>query len=66
MIVKPRQKFKDEFQFRRAMEIQAMQDGIKCCVIENPSIVVSYECSNLVCDWKVKVTKVRKGNVFVM
>lgn len=66
MIMKPCQRFKDEFQFRRAVEIQAMQNGIKLCVMENTSTVISCECSDLICDWKVRATKVRKGNVFVL
>ncbi|GAY49418.1 hypothetical protein CUMW_118940, partial [Citrus unshiu] len=60
------QRFKDEFHFRRAVEIQAMRDGIKLCVMENTSTLISCECSNLMCDWKVSAAKVRKGNVFVL
>lgn len=60
------QRFKDEFHFRRAVEIQAMRDGIKLCLMENTCTLISCECSDLMCDWKVSAAKVRKGNVFVL
>ena len=64
--MKPGHKFKDEFQFRTVVDIQAMRDGIKLCVMENTSTFISCECSDLMCDWKVSAAKVRKSNVFVL
>ncbi|KAH9679259.1 SWIM-type domain-containing protein [Citrus sinensis] len=66
IIIKLGHKFKDEFQFRTAVDIQAMRDGIKLCVMENTSTFISCECSDLMCDWKVSAAKVRKSNVFVL
>ncbi|GAY58361.1 hypothetical protein CUMW_186470 [Citrus unshiu] len=66
IIMKPGHKFKDEFQFRTAIDIQAMRDGIKLYVMENTSTFINCECSDLMCDWKVSAAKVRKSNVFVL
>lgn len=38
--------FRDDFQFRRAVEVQAIQDGIKLCIMDNSSTCVSCECSD--------------------
>lgn len=49
------QRFKNEFQFRRIVEAQAMRDGIKLLTMRSgdTSKFISCECSALRCDWKI-------------
>lgn len=58
IIMKPGHKFKDEFRFRTVVDIQAMRDGIKLYIMENTSTLISCECFELMCDWKVSAAKV--------
>lgn len=50
MIMRMGQRFKNDFEFRTALEVHAIRDGFKLCIILNTTTYVSYECSNLDCD----------------
>lgn len=66
LVIKLGQRYKYAFQFKRALEVQAIWDGIKLCKLENTSTCVSCECSNLDCDWKIIAVKEHKGSVFII
>ncbi|KAL9414422.1 hypothetical protein AB3S75_042818 [Citrus x aurantiifolia] len=60
------QRFKNDVQFRTALEVNAIRDGFKLCIIHNTSTGVSCECSNLHCDWKITAVKENRNNVFII
>ncbi|KAK9199449.1 hypothetical protein WN944_014640 [Citrus x changshan-huyou] len=66
MVMRLGQRFEDDFQFRRAIEVLAIRDGIKLCIMHNSSTCVSCECSDLDCDWKLTGVKEHTSNVFVI
>ncbi|KAL9422711.1 hypothetical protein AB3S75_034900 [Citrus x aurantiifolia] len=66
MIMRMGQRFKNDVQFRTALEVNAIRDGFKLCIIHNTSTCVSCECSNPYCDWKITAVKENRSNVFVI
>ncbi|KAH9803225.1 hypothetical protein KPL71_001683 [Citrus sinensis] len=66
MILYHGQRFRDVSHFRKAIEVFAICDGFKLCVMENRAHVVSYECFDLRCDWKIKAERVVNGRTFIV
>lgn len=60
------QRFKDGFQFRRALEVQAIRDSIKLCKMDNTSTCISCKCSDLSCDWKITAMKEHATKMFII
>ena len=66
MIIQLGHHFKDVFQFRRAVEVFAIREGFKLCIMENRSDYVSCECSALYCDWKITASADSSGRTFAV
>lgn len=66
MIMRQGQLFRDEFQFRRAVEVFSLREGFKLCIIENGPDLIHLECSLLRCDWKIVGAKISTGNSFIV
>lgn len=66
MILYHGKRFRDVSHFRKAIEVFAIRDGFKLCVMENRGHAVSYECSDLRCDWKIKAGRVVNARTFIV
>lgn len=55
MVIRLGQRFKDVCQFRRALEVIAIREGFKICIVQNGSKFVICECAALCCDQKISV-----------
>lgn len=66
LVMKLGQRFKDGFQFRRALEVQAIRDSIKLCKMDNTSTCISCKCSDLSCDWKITAMKEHATKMFII
>ena len=66
MLMRLGQRFENDFQFRKAIEVLAIRDGIKLYIMHNSSTCVSCECSDLDSDWKLTAVKEHTSNVFVI
>ncbi|KAH9664912.1 hypothetical protein KPL70_020165 [Citrus sinensis] len=60
------QRFKDVTQFRNAIQVYAIREQFKLCIMENRSHIVSCECSDLSCDWQVTAIRDVRGKGFVI
>lgn len=66
MILYHGQRFRDVSHFRKAIEVFAIREGFKLCVMKNRGHAVSYECSDLRCDWVIKAGRVVNGRTFIV
>lgn len=64
MVIHLGHKFHDVYQFRRAIEVFAIREGFKVCIMDNKSDFVSCECSALCCDWKITTSIQSNGPGF--
>ena len=66
MVLYQGQRFRDVGEFRKAVQVFAVREGFKLCVMENRSHVVCYECSDLRCDWVIQAGRVSDGTTFIV
>lgn len=57
-------RFHNNLVFCHVVKAFVQRVGFKLCRLENNSTCISYECSDIGCDWRIKGRKLRSGPKF--